>query len=270
LKSSSVAFKLTVIIPAIALGLIVSVLIVSTQTHTANQPTSFGTPAFGQYYGQYGQAQNEKTLTVSGSATIKAIPDRVYLVFSVVTRDKTAAVALDQNSITMNNVLHALNKTGIATGDMSTANLDITPIVSEAKNGYPGNITGYDVTNSISITSSKITSISKLIDTAVNAGANRVNNVQFVFSPEKLKSTEDGLIKAAIADAKSRADLVASAAGVTITGVGSININEGSVGPYYNLQLAEPIPAGVGAVSTPIISGEQELSVTANVVYLIS
>lgn len=229
---------------------------------------AFGTPAFAQYFGQQEQ-QADRTLSVTGFATEKVSPDDIFISLSVETRNTTVTAALAANSHTMGRVISALNSTGVPPNNISTSQLGITPIISEPTGIAPGIITSYDVMNTIQITLSNSTSVSTLIDTAVGAGANRLGGVQFKFSPSKSKEIEDALIKEAVADARARADLVASAAGVTINGIKSIGINAGMPGPYYGpLGLALPLEAD--HVNTPIMAGQREFSVSANVVYLIS
>jgi uncharacterized protein len=50
-------------------------------------------------------------------------------------------------------------------------------------------------------------------------------------SDKKLEDTKTNLIKQAMQDARAKADIVASAAGVTVVGIRSISLNELAIQP---------------------------------------
>jgi uncharacterized protein YggE len=209
----------------------------------------------------------EHTISVSGTATIKAIPDRAIVIFAVETRDNTAKAALAKNSEVMNNVLAALEGAGVQKNETSTAYFNIYPIYNYTHSGNVQSLQGYTVTNSLTISSAKTQNVSSWIDAAVQAGANRVDNVQFIFSSEQLAKIRSDLIKGAIDDARSKADVIAAKLGVEITGVQSVVSNDsGFPGPYYSAQtqLVQAPPV------TPIIVGGQEVSASVNIVYIMS
>ena len=85
---------------------------------------------------------------------------------------------------------------------------------------------GFTVSNSIQIESSNIESVSKWIDAAVSAGANNVNNIYFSLSDQKSEEMKNSLLKDAIDNAKTKADIAANAAGLKVTGVKSIIVGE--------------------------------------------
>ena len=72
----------------------------------------------------------------------------------------------------------------------------------------------------------------------------------------------------AVANAKSKADIVAAAAGLNITGIKSITIGELGLPPV-------PVPVYSKSVafdqasSTPILAGEQEISTTVSIAYIL-
>ena len=71
-------------------------------------------------------------------------------------------------------------------------------------------------------------------------------------------------------DARSKADIVASAAGMKVVGVRSINLNEFAIQPPF----PPPIPLAKQSLAaearpTPIISGQQEVTTNVGVIFLI-
>lgn len=208
------------------------------------------------------------TLFVTGSATTNTKTDKVTVSLGVETTDKTAEKALLSNSNLMNKVINALKDSGVQENETSTSSFTINPNYNYSEYGSKGNLTGFTVSNSIHITSSNIDQISQRIDKAVQAGANTVNEVYFSLSPKKLEEIKNRLLKDAVANAKTKADIVAAAAGLNITGIKSITIGELGLPPV-------PVPVYSKSVafdeasSTPILAGEQEITTTISIAYIL-
>ena len=147
-------------------------------------------------------------LSVAGSATTKVKPDKVTLTLGIETTNHTADVALNTNSATMNKVLNLLSSVGIKQNETSTSAFSISPNYNYSQGRNI--ITGFTATNSIQIESSNINDTPKWIDTAIAGGANNVDNVAFTLSDKKLEETKNLLIKDAIANARTKADIAAS------------------------------------------------------------
>ena len=207
------------------------------------------------------------TLSVTGSATTTVKPDKVILSLGVQTTNNTAKTALDSNSKSMNTVLEALLAAGVKQNETSTSSFSISPNYNYSQGRNI--ITGFTVTNSIQVESSKIANVSEWLDTAISAGTNTVNSIDFTQSDKKLTEIKNGLIKLAIDDAKAKANFAASALGLKVLGVRSITVNEFASTPQpmpFGLQkLSVPAPAG----GTPIISGQQQVSESVSITFLV-
>ena len=208
------------------------------------------------------------TIFVSGSATAHTKTDKVIISLGVETTDKTAEKALLSNSKLMNKVMDALKQSGVQQNETSTSAFSIKPNYNYSKYGDRGNLSGFTVSNSIQIESSSINNVSQWIDTAVQAGANTVNDVYFSVSEEKLQNIKNMLLKEAVANAKTKADIVAAASGLNIAGIKSITVGEIGIppvpGPLYSKSVSSD-----EASSTPILAGEQEVSTTVSIVYIL-
>jgi uncharacterized protein YggE len=108
--------------------------------------------------------------------------------------------------------------------------------------------------------------VGKVIDGAVAAGATNVNGAYFFVSNERQEEIRNSLIEAAIDNARSRADKAAAAVEMEITGVKSINLNDVSFPVFYR-DFAQSAAEGG---STPILPGQQEISQTVQVTFLMS
>ena len=208
------------------------------------------------------------TLFVSGSATANTKTDKVIVSLGVETADKTAEKALLSNSNLMNTVIVALKAAGLQQNETSTSSFFIKPNYNYSEYGDRGNLMGFTVSNSIHIESSNIDSVSQWIDTAVQAGANIVNDIYFSVSEEKLQKIKNVLLKEAVANAKSKADIVAGAAGINVGGIKSIMVEEIGFPPVPGPLYAKSVSSDEVS-STPILAGEQEVSTTVSIVYII-
>ena len=161
---------------------------------------------------------NNTILSVTGSATTKVKPDKIILTLGVETTNQTADAALNANSAIMNKVLNLLLSARVKQNETSTSGFNISPNYNYSQGRNV--ITGFTATNSIQIESSHINDTAKWIDTAIAGGAINVNNVAFTLSDKKLEETKNLLIKDAISNARTKADIAASTLGLKVLGLG--------------------------------------------------
>jgi uncharacterized protein len=210
------------------------------------------------------------TLSVSGMATTKVKPDKIILSLGVETTNKTADEALSSNSKLMSKTLAALKAAGVRENETSTSSFSISPNYnySQASRGI---LTGFTASNSVIIESNGINRTSKWIDTAIFAGANNINSIDFTLSDKKQKAITNSLITQSIDNAKEKARIAASALGLKVIGVKSINFIEFSPPtiPQQQSFLAKAAPTSPNAASTPIIAGEQEIAQNIDIVFIL-
>jgi uncharacterized protein len=218
---------------------------------------------------------SNNTLFVSGTAFTKVKPDRVVISIGVEATNKTAKASLAANSESMNKIISALRNSGVKENETSTSSFTISPNYNYTESGTILNITGFTVTNSIQIDSSTLENLSSWIDAAVASGANSINSIDFRISNDKLEDTRNMLIKDAIANAREKADIVSSELGLKVIGVKSITVGEFDYiqppQPYMEKRFDAAAGASVGAATatTPILAGEQEVSASVSIVFLI-
>jgi uncharacterized protein len=215
---------------------------------------------------------SNSTLSVSGLSSTKVKPDKVTLSLGVETTNKTADGTLSLNSKLMNKTIAALKRAGVRENETSTSSFSITPNYNYSQSSR-GLLTGFTVSNSIIIESHNINATSKWIDTAVSAGANNINSIDFGLSAKKLEQIKNSLIKKAIDTARGKADIAASALRMSVVGVKSINLMEFRALPFVQQESlaarAAPSPSPTGGPSTPIIAGEQQISQNVDIVFVI-
>lgn len=216
-------------------------------------------------------ANENSTVFATGSALSRLAPDRVFISVGVETTNKTANDALSLNSGLMNNIISELRSDGLKPNETSTTFFNIFPLYNYTESGTRLNVTGFTVTNTLQIESSNLDNVSQWIDTAVASGANSINSIDFSVTEKKLEDTRTKLITDAIGNAKQRAEAAASAVQLSITGVKSIVVDGSTISPppppqpFYRESISAE--GGTSASSTPIIAGEQEVSVTVSGIF---
>lgn len=229
-------------------------------------------PATNQHnaYAQLSSPDNNKTLFVTGSATTQVKPDKVTVSLGVETTNTKAKAALAANSELMNKIISALKIAGVKDNETSTSSFTITPNRDYSIDKNQGKLIGFTVSNSIQIDSKNVNNTSEWIDIAVSSGANNVNSIYFSLSDKKLDDIRKELINDAIDNAKEKADIAASALGLKIIGIRTVSIDQ--VTPFF----PGPTPYGAASLkneasapSTPILTGEQQISQNVNIVFLV-
>ena len=189
-----------------------------------------------------------------GSATISVNPDQAKLDVGVVTQGTTAQDAGQQNASLTTTMLNALKGVLGTAGTIQTISYSVSPRYSTTQ-GQPSVIIGYTASNTVEATTTDLSLIGRLIDTANQAGANSVGSLSFgLQNPEPVM--EQALGQAA-KQAQAHANAIAAGLGAK-TGV-VISAQEGAaVTPV----MVSGVLAGVTA-PTPIQTGT--VSVTASV-----
>jgi uncharacterized protein YggE len=120
-------------------------------------------------------------------------------------------------------------------------------------------IVGYQVNNSVSVRQRQLGDYGKVIDTLVGAGANQVNGPTFQL--DKTDGALDAARTEAIAKARARAQLYASAAGLRVVRIVSISESGGRTPtvPMYRMAVADAAPV------PPVATGEVSLSASVTV-----
>ncbi len=200
-----------------------------------------------------------RQVTVVGHGEVKGAPDTATVQIGVETEAATAKDALAQNSAQAQAVQDQLTKLGVGTQDIQTSNFSINPTY-----GTDGRqVTGYHVSNMVTVKIRQLDQAGTLLDQVVQAGANSVYGISFsVENPEALL---DQARKAAIENAKARATQLASASGSAIGDVLVISENVGAQPiPMPMMARAEGAQADQAA---PVQPGQQSFNVDVQVTF---
>lgn len=198
-----------------------------------------------------------RTITVNGSGSVLAVPDRSSFDFGVTTQAATAKDALAQNSAAAAAVIAALKAAGVASADLQTSGVSLSP----QTNSDGTKIVGYQAFDTVTAAIA-LAKAGALVDAAVAAGADSVSGPNLTVADQST-DYQQALAKA-VADARTKAATLAGASGLTLGAVQSVT--EGTT--------STPLPFGAkadaGAASTPIEAGSQEIDATVTVVFAVS
>ena len=211
------------------------------------------------------------TVHATGSAITRLAPDKVHISIGVESTHKTANDALALNSGLMNNIISGLRNDGLKPNETRTSFFNIFPLYNYTESGTRLNVSGFTVSNTVQIESSNLDNVSQWIDTAVTSGANSINSIDFSVTEKRLEDTRSKLITDAISNAKQKAEAAASAVQLSVTGVKSIIVDGATTIPPLPPQpFAKDFVAAQGgtvSTSTPIIAGEQEVTVSVSCIF---
>lgn len=198
------------------------------------------------------------TLSVDGQGTGTAAPDMATVTIGVTTQGKDAAKAQNDNAWVSNQIQAAVRGLGIAEKDIQTRNYSFYPNYSTDKD-HRNEVTGYTVNNSVIVVVRDIKLTGKVIDAALNNGANEINSLDF--SASDTKAVRKVALLNAVQDARDKADIIAKGLGKRIVGIQNISESTGYIETRRfggNMLMAVAKDA-----ATPIAPGS--LSLTANV-----
>lgn len=205
-----------------------------------------------------------ESVSVTGTGKSRLTPDRYSFNVGVQSVSATVDDAVRENNQRVAETVAALKKAGATESEIRTSNFSIYP-QQDYQQGKLPRILGYQVNNSVTVTRDKIGDAGKLLQAALNAGVNTSSGLQFLVS-DPARGRDEGM-RAAFADAKAKASILAQAAGRSLGR--AMTISEG-VEPSRPPILYKAAMAGAAqAVSdeVPVESGTQEVSYTVSVTF---
>lgn len=203
----------------------------------------------------------ERTLSVSGSGAVEATPDQAVVTVGVQTEDEEAGPAMSENAEQMQAVVEALQALEIAEEDIQTQRVRLDPFYEqgEPRTGGAQELAGFRATNLVRVTLRDVEMVGEALDAAVQAGANRVEGIEFVVSDPAEALTEAR--EAAWENAEAKAEQLAELAGVTLGPV--LTLNESTQGPV-------PVARGFAveeAAAVPVQPGTETVRVDLQVTW---
>ncbi|MFA5014893.1 MAG: SIMPL domain-containing protein [Actinomycetota bacterium] len=215
-----------------------------------------------------GNLQN--TISVTGSGTVKVIPDEVFIDISVITEKPSTQSAVDENSRISEEIITAVESLNAENLTIETTGFNLNPLYDYSQKNKPPRIYAYQVISTLEVTTTDLEKIGEIIATATESGANDISSIGFDLTDESKKTAvNDALVKAS-KDADNKAHSIANSAGLIISKILYISESETSYpGPLFSISKAdEGIEALDGITSPTILPQEIEITASINIVYL--
>ena len=202
---------------------------------------------------------------VNGTAEVAAVPDIATLWLGIEAQAATVAEAQAQANTAMDAVMAALAANGVDEKDIQTQRFSIYQVTRWDDFKDELEVTGYRVSNMVNVTIRDIEQTGPIIDAVAAAGGDytRINNISF--SVDDPTPYYQEARQQAMADAKAKAEQLASLAGVHLGK--PTYISEGTIYPpvvYRDYGMEE---AMAPAPTTPISPGEIEITLNVQVAY---
>ncbi len=234
------------IVPFLAIPLLASALLVA------------GPPRVG-----HAQDDPRPTVSVVGEGRVLVQPDVANVSLGVESTAPTLSEAQADAATRMQAVVDAIVAQGVARDDIRTTRLGVNPVYD---NRDASQLRGYRATNSVQVRVRDLGRVGAIVDAVTAAGANRVDGISFAIdNPEVPKDQARAL---ALANARAKAEQLASLAGMRIVGVKAIIESDAAARPVPMTREAAPA-AQAAAPAPPVEPGTQEVRTQLSVVYLV-
>lgn len=169
-------------------------------------------------------------LSVTGSGTVLVESDLAIVTVGVQETSKDVLEAQSTVNEKIAAIKQALLDAGVEESEINTDSINIY-----ANYDYSDNtevIVGYTARNSLSVRTTDMDNVGSLIDAAFVAGANTLDNVQFTVQDDT--QAREQALTMAVEDARRKADVLASAAGLQVASIE--RISEGGVSVYDSMR----------------------------------
>ena len=191
-------------------------------------------------------------ITVNGDATIAAEPDQAQIDIGVTTQARSAPEASRENAERLARVLAEVKKLLGKGDEVKTSGYALNPQYRYPQGGKP-EIVGYTANNMVRIKTAKLDDVGKLIDAAMQSGANNINRLLFTLKDEEAARLD--ALRQASAKAKAKAEAIAASLGLKIMRIASVTEGERSFQPIFRQAPMARGEALAAAAPTPVESG---------------
>ena len=209
-------------------------------------------------------AKIENSIIVNGNGSVMVEPDSASVGLGVEVLKATAQTAQTSNAQIMSRVIAAIEGLGIKREKIQTTGYNIWPEMKYEQN-QPPKIVGYRCSNQVNVTIEDLKSVSKIIDTAIYAGANNVQRMQF--SRKNDLGPKKRAFEIAVEEASEKASAIAAASGLKIKKIDTI-VESGQI-QMADSGALRAMDSFSSSAQTPISSGLIEIKAGVTITYKI-
>lgn len=211
-------------------------------------------------------AGSANTVTVSGQATVTSPPDEAVIVLTVSNDAAAAADAMNATSSQSQQMLDRLKSDGIPDSAIQTSSITLYPVRTYDPNTGKETLTGYRAQNGINVSLKDAPTVAKVLAAGIETGATLVSGPDW-----KLKDDTQAVnaaLKQAVANARTKAETLAAAEGVSLGEV--LMMNEGTVqAPVTPIYSAAGAADSSKVAQPPVSSGNLDVTAMVTVTYVL-
>ena len=159
-------------------------------------------------------AMAESRITVNGTGEVRVSADTAVISLGVNARDKDVLKAQQQVNETIAAIRKALTEQGVKEENINTEFINIYAIYDYRDDQEQ--LAAYNASSTLAIRVTDMESVGTLIDVCFAAGANTLNGISF--SAADTEEAKAEAMKKAVENAKEKAEILAGASGLKITG----------------------------------------------------
>lgn len=209
-----------------------------------------------------------RTIVVIGNGSVSAAPDKAVISLGARHAAKSAADALAKTNEAVAAILLRMDAMGVDSKDMQTSSLNLRPVWRENSRDENGEMippVGFEASNLLQVTLRDLDKLGDVLDQVTRDGANSFSGFRLgLIDPSPIL---DQARMAAISEARRRAELYATAAGITLGDILLIteDLSDGGGMPAPMMEMSMSRSSSV-----PIAQGEVSQSARVKVVFAIA
>ena len=217
--------------------------------------TSMATAVFAAPQGTFDTSE----INITGQASRSVAPN-----YAILSQNTNINAAKSNNDRIMSDLISRLANLGVAKKDIYTSSISINP-TSDYQDGKRIN-TGYNVSNHVTVKINNLDNVGKVVDAAVSAGANDINNLSF--QNDVSQQLSDSLTTEAIQNGRHKAEVIAEALGRTLGPVKTVSISTTETSTMDSGYYRNPVMLKAALeTATPVEKGSLIVSQDANITY---
>ena len=198
---------------------------------------------------------------VAGDSVVQAQPDTAIVTISVVTQNRRAIDAQQENATKTDAVVRALKAAAGAGAEVKTSGYSLQP-QRVYKEGQPPMISGFEARNSVTVTMNELNKLGSVIDAAAQAGSNDISGIAFTLKQDR--PARDRALSEANREAVSKAQVIAQALGGRVVRI--VEVQEEGFQQRPPVPLYQPEAMMAKSAATPIEIGSLDITSRVQVI----
>jgi uncharacterized protein YggE len=213
----------------------------------------------------------QQGIWVNGEGKQTVTPDLAIINIGIQTQEITVADAQAKAAEAMDKLIATLKAQGVDQKDIQTSSFSISQVTRWDNDKNESIVTGYSVSNTVTVKIRDINKAGVIIDAAAAAGGDLVRINGITFTVDDPTTAYNQARDKAIQSAMDKAKQIADKSGAKLGKITYITENN-YYSPIYRTMDSYKAGAEVGAptVVTPVSAGELEVTTTVQIAYAIN